>query len=197
MGSISPVPFTDAEFMEKIEERIIKPTIQGLQSDGILYRGFIFFGLMNVDGDPYVIEYNARMGDPEAESIMPRIKSDLLELFVAVGEEKLNTKTIEFDPRYSVAVIAASGGYPGSYVKGKEITGTDKTEDVLVFFAGSNLDPESQKIHTSGGRVLAVTGMAETLGSALEKTYREISKIDFDKMYYRKDLGRDLLGYSG
>jgi len=193
MGSISPVPFATDEFMAKVEERIVKPTIDGLQSDGILYKGFIFFGLMNVNGDPYVIEYNARMGDPEAEAVMPRIKSDLLELFQAVGEEKLHAKSIRFDPRYCVAVMAVSGGYPGSYEKNKLITGYDKLEDVVTFFAGSRLD--KGKIFTSGGRVLAVTGMADTMEGAMAKAYKEIDKIDFDKIYYRKDLGKDLLNY--
>lgn len=192
MGSISPVPFADKEFMTKVEERIIKPTISGLQSDGINYKGFIFFGLMNVEGDPYMIEYNARMGDPEAESIMPRIKSDLLELFIAVGEEKLHGKQIETDPSYSVAVMAVSGGYPEKYEKGKVISGIEKVRDSIVFHAGTKTDKETGKTLTSGGRVLAVTSLAGNLRDATEKAYSDIAKISFDKIYYRKDLGKDL-----
>jgi phosphoribosylamine--glycine ligase len=195
MGSISPVPFATGEFMKKVEDRIIKPTIEGLQSDGINYKGFIFFGLMSVAGDPYVIEYNARMGDPEAESTIPRIKSDLLELFIAVSEEKLKEKKIETDPSYCAAVMAVSGGYPEKYEKGKEITGLEKIKGSIVFHAGTKTDPETGKTLTSGGRVFAITSLAATMKEALEKTYSEMKGVTFEKMYYREDLGKDLERY--
>lgn len=195
MGSVSPVPFADETFMRKVEERIIRPTVEGLQADGIYYNGFIFFGLMNVDGEPYVIEYNARMGDPEAESIMPRIKSDLLALFRAVGEENLHGMKVEADPSYSVAVMAVSGGYPEKYEKDKEIKGIDKVEGSLVFHAGTKPGAAAGKVLTSGGRVLAVTSLAPTLKEAIDKAYAGMEKISFDKMYYRKDLGKDLLDF--
>lgn len=192
MGSISPVPFADRHFMDKVIERIVKPTIEGLQSDGISYKGFIFFGLMNVEGDPYVIEYNARLGDPEAESILPRIESDLLELFVSIGEEKLQEKRIDIKTGYSAAIMAVSGGYPENYEKGKVISGLDEVKDCLVFMAGTTRDETAGNYKTSGGRVLAVTGQHDTLDGALQKAYKNIKKIDFDKIYYRRDLGKDL-----
>lgn len=192
MGSISPVPFADKVFMQKVEERIIKPTVEGLQRDGINYKGFIFFGLMNVNGDPYVIEYNARMGDPEAESTIPRIKSDLMELFIAVAEEKLGTKKIVTDPSYSVAVMAVSGGYPEEYEKNKTISGLDKVKGSIVFHAGTKRDPATGNILTNGGRVFAITSLAPTMKEALKSTYSQLKNISFDKMYYRKDLGKDL-----
>jgi phosphoribosylamine--glycine ligase len=195
MGSISPVPFVDEAFMQKVEERIIRPTIEGLQSDGISYKGFIFFGLMNVGGNPYVIEYNARMGDPEAESIMPRIQSDLLELFIDVGNETLQGKRVTIDPRYSTAVMAVSGGYPEAYEKGKPISGLENVTDAIVFHAGTKTGEKPGSTITNGGRVIAITGMDKTLSGALEKSYKNLEKISFDKIYYRKDLGQDLKEY--
>jgi len=192
MGSISPVPFADEEFMQEVENRIIKPTIDGLNSEGIKYKGFIFFGLINTADGAKVIEYNARMGDPEAESVMPRIKSDLLDLFIAIGNENLSGMNIELDPRYAAAIMMVSGGYPESYNKGYEITGLDDLKDCILFHAGTKSDAENAKVLTNGGRVLAVTAMKETLDDALLTAYKNIGKISFDKAYYRSDLGNDL-----
>ncbi|MFC2107646.1 phosphoribosylamine--glycine ligase, partial [Bacteroidota bacterium] len=191
MGSISPVPFADAAFMKKVEERIIIPTIEGLQKDKIVYKGFIFFGLIKVNGEPYVIEYNVRMGDPEAESVIPRIKSDLLDLFVGVANNNLHTKSIEFDPRSSAALMIVSGGYPGSYEKGKEITGLDEIKDSIVFHAGTK--EEKGKVLSNGGRVIAITSLGDDMKSALDKSYQNAEKVKFDDLYYRKDLGKDLM----
>lgn len=194
MGSISPVPFVTDEFMNKIEERIIKPTIEGLKKEGMKYKGFIFFGLINRGNDPYVIEYNVRMGDPEAESVIPRIKTDLLDLFIHTGEETLSKTEIELDPRYSTAIMLVSGGYPGKYDKGKLITGLENVYDCILFMAGANKNQE-EKIITSGGRVLAISSFGETLQEALNKSYVNAEKVNFDKKYYRTDLGQDLIKY--
>lgn len=191
MGSISPVPFADADFMEKVEQRIIRPTIEGLQKEDILYQGFVFFGLMNVDGDPYVIEYNCRMGDPEAEAVIPRIKSDFLELLMDIPDQKLDQHSIEFDDRYAASVFLVSGGYPDAYEKGKKITGLEKVENSIVFHAGTNLVDDH--VITSGGRVLAITSLAGTMEKALEISYRNAKQVDFDKKNFRSDLGQDLL----
>ena len=190
MGSISHVPFADDEFMKKIEDRIIKPTIDGLKSENIPYKGFIFFGLINVNNNPFVIEYNVRMGDPEAESVIPRIKSDLLELFSGVANNNLHEKEIKIDEKYTAAIMLVSGGYPGSYETGKEILGLDKTEDCVIFHAGTK--SESDKILTSGGRVLAVTSYGKSMGEALEKSYKNAELLSFEGSYYRSDLGFDL-----
>jgi len=190
MGSISHVPFADDEFMKKIEDRIIKPTIDGLKSENIPYKGFIFFGLINVNNNPFVIEYNVRMGDPEAESVIPRIKSDLLELFSGVANNNLHEKEIKIDEKYTAAIMLVSGGYPGSYETGKEILGLDKTEDCVIFHAGTK--SESDKVLTSGGRVLAVTSYGKSMGEALEKSYNNAELISFEGSYYRSDLGFDL-----
>lgn len=194
MGSISPVPFADAEFMQKVEHSIIAPTVRGLIDDGIEYKGFIFFGLINVEGEPYVIEYNVRMGDPEAESVIPRIKSDLLKLFVATGKGKLAEEQIETDPRYAAAIMLVSGGYPGTYEKGKTITGIEEVEGSIVFHAGTTESDDSQQAITSGGRVIAVTSLGNKLEDALRQSYVNASHIEFDGKYYRRDLGNDLKG---
>ncbi len=192
MGSISPVPFCNKEFLNRVEERIIKPTILGLQKDNMKYQGFIFFGLMNVEGNPFVIEYNVRMGDPESESVFARISSDIVEAFALVGEGRLNEYKLEIDSRIATTVMLCSGGYPESYEKGKEILGLDKVNNAIVYHAGTK-QGEENKILTSGGRVLAVTCLGNDMQDALKQTYNEISKIYFDKMYYRKDIGKDLM----
>ena len=191
MGAVSPVSFADEAFMEKVRTRIIEPTISGLQSEGIVYIGFIFFGLMNVDGDPYVIEYNCRMGDPETEVVMPRIKSDLVPLLRSIGNSLFEDAHVEIDPRYAVTVMLVSGGYPQSYEKNKVITGLEQVKDSTVFHAGTKRDEQGQ-ILTSGGRVLAVTSMGDTKDEALAHSFESIKHISFDKMYYRRDIGFDL-----
>ena len=192
MGSISSVPFADKAFMEKVEQRIIIPTIEGLKKEELVYKGFIFFGLMNMNGDPYVIEYNVRMGDPEAESVIPRIKTDLLDLFKGVGEQNLNEKNLETDHRYTAAVFLVSGGYPGSYEKGKIISGLNETKDSMLFHAGTKINEDSA-IVTNGGRVIAISSFGDTMEEALELSYKNAKLIDFEGKYYRKDLGMDLV----
>ena len=191
MGSISPVPFADETFMKKVEERIIIPTIEGIQKENIDYKGFVFIGLMNVGGNPYVIEYNVRMGDPETESVMPRIKSDLVELFLAVGQGKLDTKTLEIHPQTVATIMLVSGGYPEDYEKGKIISNTDIITDSLVFHAGTARD-NSRNLITSGGRVLAITSFGADIESALALSNKNANIISFDKKYYRQDIGKDL-----
>jgi phosphoribosylamine--glycine ligase len=192
MGSISPVPFADHEFMQKVEHRIIAPTIRGLIEEKLDYKGFLFFGLINVEGDPFVIEYNVRMGDPEAESVIPRIKSDILKLFVAVGQGTLDKESVETDRRYAAAIMLVSGGYPGTYEKGMEMSGYEGIEDSLIFHAGTRLDEKSGKAYTNGGRVMAVTSFGETLEDALRRSYVNASNIKFEGKYFRRDLGNDL-----
>ena len=191
MGAVSPVSFADEASMEKVRTRIIQPTIKGLQKEGIIYIGFIFFGLMNVDGDPYVIEYNCRMGDPETEVVMPRLKSDLVELLASIGDSSFEDAQLEIDPRYAVTVMLVSGGYPQSYEKNKVITGLEQVDDSIVFHAGTKRD-EQGNLLTSGGRVLAVTSMGDTKDEALQRSFKSIGHIGFDKMYYRHDIGFDL-----
>lgn len=193
MGSISPVPFADDEFMQKVEDRIIKPTIKGLQSEEIVYKGFIFFGLIKVGGDPFVIEYNVRMGDPEAESVIPRIKSDLMELFIGVADGDLQSKAITLDKRYCTAVFLVSGGYPGSYPKNKVINGLEETDENILFHAGTKTDLESNNIVTDGGRVIAISSFGQSMKEALERSYKKAQKITFEGKYYRKDLGKDIM----
>ena len=191
MGSVSPVPFADKEFMAKVETRIVQPTVKGLIEENIDYKGFIFIGLMNCGGDPYVIEYNVRMGDPETQSVFPRIKSDVVELFEAVGQGTLNRVTFDINPRTAASVVLVAGGYPEKYRKGDAITGIDTVTDATVFHAGTA--KSGKQIVTNGGRVLAITAIDDTLPGALLKAYQEASKIEFDGKYNRRDIGQDLL----
>jgi phosphoribosylamine--glycine ligase len=192
MGAVSPVPFADSKFMLKVKERIIDPTIRGLKSDGIEYRGFIFIGLIKVGEEPMVIEYNCRLGDPETEVIIPRLKNDLVELLQAVTDKKLNEKTIQIDPRAAATMVAVSRGYPGSYEKGFVIKGLDeKYEDSLVFHSGTQLD--NGQVVTNGGRVLCVTSYAGSLQDAIRQSMAVLTHIDFDGMYFRRDIGYEFL----
>ena len=190
MGAVSPVPFADEAFMKKIEDRIVRPTIKGLEKDGIVYTGFVFFGLINVDGEPKVIEYNVRMGDPETEAVIPRVKSDLLEALYAASRGGLANVHFEIDPRAAVTVVMVSGGYPEAYEKGKEITGLGQVEGSIAFHAGTR--PADGKVLTDGGRVLAVTSQADDFREALKESYRNIDRIKFDGAYWRRDIGKDL-----
>ena len=190
MGAVSPPPFVDAAMMKKVEERIIRPTIRGLQERGIEYQGFIFLGLIKVNGEPYVIEYNCRMGDPETEVVLPRLKNDLVELFLAVKDRRLSEVVIEEDERAATTIILASGGYPGSYAKGKTITGLEKVKDSIVFHAGTKT--ADGKVVTNGGRVIAVTSFGKTFREALAISNKNAEEIGFEGKYYRKDIGFDL-----
>ena len=191
MGAVSPVPFADQAFIDKVEERVVKPTINGLKQDNIDYKGFIFIGLMNVDGNPFVIEYNVRMGDPETEVVLPRIKTDLVELFTAVGNGTLSNIKLDIDDRFATTVMVVAGGYPGDYTKGKVISGLNDTTGSHVFHAGTT--NKDGHIASSGGRVLAFTSMDNDMKKALEQSYQSISKVSFEGMYYRKDIGKDLM----
>lgn len=190
MGAISPVPFADTELMNKIEERIVKPTVRGLEAEKIDYKGFLFIGLIKVGNEPYVIEYNVRMGDPETEVVLPRIKTDLVELLKATYEQKLGQAEIIIDEKAAATVMLVSGGYPEEYEKGKEISGLENIKDSLVFHAGTK--SVANKTLTNGGRVLAITSLEDDFGMALKKSYQNIEKLSFDRMQYRKDIGFDL-----
>ena len=190
MGAVSPVPFAGKEFLGKVEERIVKPTLEGLKQEGIDYRGFIFIGLMNCSGDPKVIEYNVRMGDPEAEVVIPRIKSDFMDLMAGVAERNLDKRELVIDDNIVTTIMLVSGGYPESYEKGKVISGTDNVEDSILFHAGTKYDGE--KLVTSGGRVIAISSLAESMDKALANSFRNAEKIKFEGKYYRKDIGFDL-----
>ena len=190
MGAISPVPFADADFMEKVEKKIIQPTISGLRKENIEYNGFVFFGLISVNKEPYVIEYNVRMGDPETEAVMLRIKSDFVDLLVGAATGTLEEKSVEIDSRSAAAVMLVAGGYPGNYEKGKMITGFEKVKNSIVFHAGTKTD--NNNIVTAGGRVIAISSYGTNMKNALESSYENAKLIQFDNKYYRKDLGFDL-----
>lgn len=192
MGSVSPVPFADNDFIKKVKDRIIQPTIDGLKQRSIDYKGFIFFGLINVDGDPFVIEYNVRMGDPETESVIPRIQDDLLDILKACADGNLNQNSLKIDHRAAATVMLVSGGYPEDYKKGFPITGLDKHSQSLVFHAGTKTDSQN-RIITSGGRVIAVTSLAENITEALSVSFETAALIDFEGKYYRNDIGFDII----
>ena len=191
MGAVSPVIFADHAFMKKVEEHVIKPTVTGLKKENIAYQGFIFIGLMSVNGSPFVIEYNARMGDPETQVVLPRIKSDLVELLYAAGKGLLKNMSIETENQYAVTLSMVSGGYPGDYVKGKEIQGLEKPSDAIFFHAGTTR--KDQKVLTDGGRVISATGLGNSLISARATAYEAASQLHWEGLYYRKDIGQDLL----
>ncbi|MCC9042094.1 phosphoribosylamine--glycine ligase [Myroides sp. M-43] len=190
MGAVSPVPFATPEFLKKVEDRVVIPTVRGLQEDKLDFKGFVFIGIIKVGDDPYVIEYNVRMGDPETEVVMPRVKTDLVDLFEAVANETLGNMDIELDERTATTVMLVSGGYPEDYEKGKVITGIEDVEDSIVFHAGTAL--KDGEVVTNGGRVLAVTSFGNTYDEALKKSYQNIDKLNFDKIYFRSDIGFDL-----
>jgi len=190
MGSISPVSFVDDKLLQKVETRIVQPTMQGIREESLHYQGFLFFGLIEVNGDPFVIEYNCRMGDPETQVVFPRLQNDLLELFEALLQGRLSRVTIKEDPRAAAAVLLVSGGYPGAYEKGKIIRGLDRPGDSLIFHAGTTR--QAGKVRTNGGRVLAVTSLADTVDQALKTTYAHIRLIEFEDQYFRGDIGYDL-----
>jgi phosphoribosylamine--glycine ligase len=191
MGSVSPVPFADAAFMKKVEERVIIPTVEGLKKENIPYKGFIFIGLMNSEGEPWVIEYNCRMGDPETESVMPRIQSDFVDLLLGVAEGNLNEKELIISDKTAATVVMVAGGYPGEYMKNKVITGTENIRESIVFHAGTGMDGEN--IISTGGRILAITTLQDTMFTALQQATADASRIYYDGMYFRRDIGFDLL----
>jgi phosphoribosylamine--glycine ligase len=192
MGAVSPVSFADEHFLKKTEERIIKPTINGLIKDNIPYKGFIFVGLMNVEGNPYVIEYNVRMGDPETEVVIPRIKSDLIDLFEGIANQTLSSKKIEIDERFATTVMLVSKGYPDDYEKGKIISGLDKVSNSIAFHSGTSFGKANSEILTNGGRVAAITSYGITMEEALENSYKNAEIINYEGKYYRRDIGKDL-----
>lgn len=192
MGAVSPVPFADAAFIKKVEEKVVKPTIAGLNKEGIDYRGFIFIGLMNCEGEPSVIEYNCRMGDPETEVVIPRIKSDLLDLLQGVATQTLEQKSYETRDEIATTVVLVSGGYPGDFEKGKTVTGIENIGDSLIFHSGTKQDGE--RVLTNGGRVFAVTSFGRSIQDAVSKSFTTAEKIKYEGKYYRKDIGKDLMG---
>jgi phosphoribosylamine---glycine ligase len=191
MGAVSPVPFADAEFLQKVDNQVVKPTLDGLQKEGIKYVGFIFVGLMNVNGEPYVIEYNARMGDPETEVVLPRIKTDMVKLFKATADGKLDKIKLQINPKSAVTTMVVAGGYPEDYRKGDLMTIPEADKDTIIFHAGTKLT-DYQQVTTNGGRVMALTGMARTMQSAIKKSQKMAKKIKYKGKYYRKDIGQDL-----
>jgi phosphoribosylamine--glycine ligase len=193
MGAVSPVPFADETFIKKVEEKVIKPTIAGLNKEGIDYRGFIFIGLMNCDGEPSVIEYNCRMGDPETEVVIPRIKSDLLDLLVGVGSQTLSDKTYETVPEIATTVVMVSGGYPGDYEKGKPVQGLQGQKQSIVFHSGTKL--EGEQVLTNGGRVFAITSFGRSIQDAVDKSFATAAEIKYEGKYFRRDIGADLINY--
>ncbi len=193
MGAISPVPFANEEFIKKVEERVVIPTINGLKKEGITYKGFIFIGLMNCNGDPQVIEYNVRMGDPETEVVLPRIKSDLLDLFEGVGNGNLHEKSFEVDPRFATTVMLVAGGYPEDYRKGDVMSGFENVKDSIAFHAGTKQD--GTNVVTNGGRVMAITSYGDTMKEALQKSFANAEQIKYEGKYYRSDIGKDLEVY--
>lgn len=194
MGAVSPVPFADAEFNKRVEDLVVRPTIEGFKKDGIDYNGFVFFGLMNDNGNPQVIEYNVRMGDPETEVVMPRLKSDLLDIMVATARGELDKVPFEMDDRTCTTVMMVSGGYPGDYEKGKVITGCNDVDGSIAFHAGTSFN-ESGEVVTNGGRVIAVSSYGATMQEALAKSYENVARISFEGAYYRRDIGQDLIKY--
>jgi len=193
MGAVSPVPFADVNFIKKVEEKVVKPTIAGLNSEGIDYRGFIFIGLMNCNGEPQVIEYNCRMGDPETEVVIPRIESDFLDLLVGVGQQTLHTKEYSTTPQTATTVVMVSGGYPEEFKKGYEVSGLDNVKDSYIFHSGTKFD--NDKVVTNGGRVFAITSFGNTIEEAITKSFAAAEKINYTNKYYRKDIGKDLINY--
>ncbi|MFD1258499.1 phosphoribosylamine--glycine ligase [Mucilaginibacter terrae] len=191
MGSVSPVPFADAAFMQKVEEQIVIPTVEGLKQEGIPYKGFIFIGLMNCEGEPYTIEYNCRMGDPETESVLPRIESDLVELMLGVAENNLHEKELVISPKIAATIMCVAGGYPGEYLKDRVISGLDNVRGSIVFHAGTGM--EGENVITTGGRVLAITSLQDDMFTALQQATLDASRIYYDGKYFRKDIGFDLL----
>ncbi len=192
MGAVSPVPFADAAFLKKVEDRIVIPTIEGLKKEGIDYRGFIFIGLMNVNGDPMVIEYNCRMGDPETEVVIPLLDSDLVEIFIAISKQKLDKIEIKIKPETAVTIMCVAGGYPGDYENGKVISGIEKVQDTIAFQAGTTLNSNGEII-TNGGRVVALTSFGTTIAESVAKSIAAAETIQYDGKYYRRDVGRDLM----
>lgn len=191
MGCISPVPFADDKFMNKVREEVVKPTFESLPKEVIPFKGFLYFGLIEIEGEPKVLEFNVRMGDPEAQVVLPRVKNDWLTLLYDAALGNLGNTKLEVDPQVAATVVMASGGYPGKYEKGKEISGLNNIDESMIFHAGTRAD--EQKVVTSGGRVLAVTSLGKDLKEALEKSYTSIDKISFDRVYYRKDIGKDMM----